>query len=319
MTLAGAWRKEAVLALAWLAVAAITGALLGRLFEALFLAVLVYLAWHLANAVLLYRRLHGATFTLAPQGFGLWGDIQRELTRLEQTRRDFVGNASHELRTPLTVLRGYLDMIHEDAVAGRDLKTWKEPLGDMRQQTVRMEDIVNDMLTLARLESEGTRAEWEEVDVPGLLGRIARQADSLSSGRHHIRLDVTPGLRLRGQPNELQSVFSNLVINAVRHTPPGSKIVVSWVPAGEGARFSVSDNGPGIPAKDIPRLTERFYRVDVGRSRASGGTGLGLAIVKHALERHESRLEIESAVGAGATFICLFPPRRTIPPAATSA
>jgi len=175
-----------------------------------------------------------------------------------------------------------------------------------------MEDIVNDMLTLARLESESTRAEWEQVDVPALLERIARQADSLSGGRHHIRLDVTPRLYLRGQPNELQSIFSNLIINAVRHTPPGSKITVTWTHSGEGARFAVSDNGPGIPASDIPRLTERFYRVDVGRSRASGGTGLGLAIVKHALDRHQSRLEIESAMGAGTTFSCLFPPRRTL-------
>lgn len=308
----GAWRKEAILALAWLVAAAVAGVLLRRPFAALFLAVVAYLAWHLLNAALLYHRLRGSAFAQARPARGLWGDIQRELTRLEQTRRDFVSNASHELRTPLTVLRGYLDLIHEDALAGRDLKSWKEPLGDMQQQTVRMEDIVNDMLTLARLESEGARAEWDRVDVPALLERITRQADSLSGGRHHIRLDITRGLMLRGQPNELQSIFSNLVINAVRHTPPGSKIVVSWSSVGEGARFSVSDNGPGIPAKDIPRLTERFYRVDVGRSRASGGTGLGLAIVKHALDRHESRLEIESALGAGTTFSCLFAPRRTV-------
>lgn len=308
----GAWRKEAILALSWLAVAVIAGFVLGRIFEALFIAVVVYFAWHLANAVLLYRRLHGAAFAQAQRAWGLWGDIQRELTRLEQTRRDFVSNASHELRTPLTVLRGYLDLIHEDALAGKDLKSWQEPLGDMRLQTVRMEDIVNDMLTLARLESESARAEWEQVDVPALIERIARQADSVSGGRHHIRLDITPRLFLRGQPSELQSVFSNLVINAIRHTPPGSKVTVSWAPSGEGARFAVSDNGPGIPASDIPRLTERFYRVDVGRSRASGGTGLGLAIVKHALDRHESRLEIESAVGAGTTFSCVFPSRRTL-------
>ena len=308
----GAWRKELLLVLGWLAVATLVGLLIGRVFEALFLAVMVYLAWHLANAVLLYSRLHGASFAQAPRAWGLWGDIQRELARLEQTRRDFVSNASHELRTPLTVLRGYLDMIHEDALAGRDLKSWQEPLGDMRLQTVRMEDIVNDMLTLARLESESARAEWEKVDVPALLERIARQADSLSGGAHRIRLDITPGLFVRGQPNELQSVFSNLIINAVRHTPPGSKIVISWSPSGDGARFGVSDNGPGIPATAIPRLTERFYRVDIGRSRASGGTGLGLAIVKHALDRHESTLEIESAVGAGTTFSCVFPPRRTV-------
>jgi len=307
-----AWRREFLLAGAWFLLALVFGLVFGHLWAALLVASVAYLAWHLANAFLLYRRLKGAAIARSPRAWGLWGDIQRELLRLEQTRRDFVSNASHELRTPLTVLRGYLDMIHEDAIAGKDLEPWKKPLRDMLQQSARMEDIVNDMLTLARLESESARAEVERVDVPNLLERLARQADSLSGGRHHIRLDIAPGLYLGGQANELQSVFSNLVTNAVQHTPPGSKISISWALCAQGARFAVSDNGPGIPVADIPRLTERFYRVDVGRSRASGGTGLGLAIVKHALERHDSALEVESAAGAGATFSCVFPQRRIV-------
>lgn len=307
-----AWRRELLAAAIGFAAAVVLGLVSGHIWLALLAACALYLAWHLANALLLYRRLRGAAIARTPRTWGLWGDIQREMLRLEQTRRDFVSNASHELRTPLTVLRGYLDMIHEDAAAGKDLAPWQKPLGDMLQQSARMEDIVNDMLTLARLESESARAEAERVDVPGLIERLTRQADSLSGGRHHIRLDITPGLDLAGQPNELQSVFSNLITNAVRHTPPGSKIHVSWAPCAQGARFAVSDNGPGIPAAAIPRLTERFYRVDVGRSRASGGTGLGLAIVKHALERHDSALEVESAAGAGATFSCVFPARRVL-------
>lgn len=305
-----AWRKEVAAAAIWFAIAALIGIVLDHLLAALLAAALAYLAWHLVNAALLYRRLRGAAAARTPQAWGLWGDIQRELRRLEQTRRDFVGNASHELRTPLTVLRGYLDMINEEADAGGELQIWQKPLGDMLQQSARMEDIVNDMLMLARLESESASADAERVEVASLLDRIVRQAESLSGGRHRIRLAAKSDLNLNGQANELQSVFSNLIMNAVQHTPPGSEIDVRWESQGQGARFAVSDTGPGIPSKDIPRLAERFYRVDVGRSRASGGTGLGLAIVKHALERHDSALVIESVVGAGATFSCVFPPRR---------
>lgn len=305
------WRREVALAATLFAAAVVIGVVFHHPFAALLAAALAYLAWHLANAALLYHHLRASSMARAPRAWGLWGDIQRELRRLEQTRRDFVGNASHELRTPLTVLRGYLDMINEEAAGGGELQVWRKPLGDMLQQSARMEDIVNDMLTLARMESEGASAGTERVGVASLLERIVGQAQSLSGARRHrIRLDAQEGLNLNGQANELQSVFSNLIMNAVQHTPPGSKINIRWEPYGQGARFSVNDNGPGIPAVDIPRLTERFYRVDVGRSRASGGTGLGLAIVKHALERHDSALVIESAVGAGSTFSCVFPPRR---------
>lgn len=307
-----AWRAEVAAAVVGFAAAALIGLAFGHIISALLAAAVVYLAWHLANAILLYRRLRGAGGRRAPHPLGLWRDIEIELRRHEQTRRDFVGNASHELRTPLTVLRGYLDLINDEAVSRGELREWERPLDDMLQQTVRMEDIVGDMLALARLESEETRAGSEPVNVPELIEHIVRQAESVSSGRHAIRPKVQEGLLLKGQANELQSAFSNLVLNAVQHTPEGCEISVFWEPRGTGARFAVSDNGPGIDAEDIPRLTERFYRVDVGRSRASGGTGLGLAIVKHALERHDSTLTIDSAPGRGAIFTCVFPPRRTL-------
>lgn len=306
----GAWRSETALSAIWFIAALVLGLVLGHLLAALLTATLAYLLWHLANAALFYRLLLGNKQVIRSRG--LWRGIRREFARLEQTRRDFVGNASHELRTPLTVLRGYLDMINEEAAAGGEFGDWRQPLKDMQQQSTRMEDIVGDMLTLARLESEEASAGEERVEVPELLEKIVLQAQSLSDGHHRIRLTAEPGLCLQGDAHELESIFSNLIMNAVRHTPPGSKIEVHWAQQGQAARFSVADNGPGISKTDLPRLAERFYRVDVGRSRASGGTGLGLAIVKHALERHDSTLVIESAAGAGATFSCSFPPRRVL-------
>lgn len=307
----GAWRKEVLFAAIWFIAAALLGWFLDHLPATLLAAAIAYLSWHLVNATFLYRQLSGSGRIL--RAWGLWRDIHRELRRLEQTRRDFVGNASHELRTPLTVLRGYLDMINEEAAAESEkFSEWRQPLNDMLQQSARMENIVGDMLALARLESESKNAGMERVEVPDLLDRIVSQARALSGGRHNIKLAAKAGLDLNGETNELQSVFSNLIMNAVKHTPAGSKIVIRWDTRGQGARFSVSDNGPGIPAADIPRLAERFYRVDVGRSRASGGTGLGLAIVKHTLERHESALSIQSSPDIETTFSCIFPPRRTL-------
>ncbi|HET8552594.1 MAG TPA: ATP-binding protein [Gammaproteobacteria bacterium] len=233
-----------------------------------------------------------------------------DLERIDQIRRDFVANASHELRTPLTVLRGYLDMMNEEAVAGGALEPWREPLENMGQQAERMERIIGDMLTLARLEVEGSPRSDERVDVPAMLDKIMRQAKSMAQDNHVLQFHVQEGLELRGQAAELENAFSNLVFNAVQHTPPGTRIDVRWHCQGREAVFEVSDNGQGIPANEIPRLTERFYRVDVARSRATGGTGLGLAIVKHAIERHDSRLDIESQPGAGAVFSCRFPPAR---------
>ncbi|HET7588315.1 MAG TPA: ATP-binding protein [Gammaproteobacteria bacterium] len=244
--------------------------------------------------------------------------IGGDLERIDQIRRDFVANASHELRTPLTVLRGYIDMMHDESATGGALEIWRDPLENMVQQAERMQQIIADMLTLARLEVEESAAKYVRVDVQALLDKIMRQAESMSRGNHTIQLDVQTGLNLLGHAAELENAFSNLIFNAIQHTPAGSQINVRWHRQAQRAVFEVSDNGPGIPAEDIPRLTERFYRVDVARSRASGGTGLGLAIVKHALERHDSVLEINSQLGAGSAFRCVFPPRRIAGPPSSS-
>jgi two-component system, OmpR family, phosphate regulon sensor histidine kinase PhoR len=231
-----------------------------------------------------------------------------ELKRLDRIRRDFVANASHELRTPLTVLRGYLEMMRGDSTG--DLAPWKEPLAQMHAQAARMEALVRDLLKLARLEAEVSGSRSEVLDVPAMLDQVLAETRSLSAGQHRIETEIQPELRLFGQENEIESIFSNLAANAVQYTPTGGSIILRWREDAQGAHFSVTDTGIGIPADDIPRLTERFYRVDAGRSRARGGTGLGLSIVKHALERHEGRLTVESRVGKGSTFTCHFPPHR---------
>lgn len=232
-----------------------------------------------------------------------------ELRRLETARRDFVANASHELRTPLTVLRGYLDMIEPESRGPGPLAPWRMPLNEMRTQAARMESLINDMLKLARLESD-TEGKQDVLNVPGVLARVLEEARAMSQGRHQLELHADRELFLYGRETEAQSIFSNLVSNAVRYTPDNGRIVLRWYGDAEGAHFSVTDSGIGIAEEDIPRLTERFYRVDVGRSRASGGTGLGLSIVRHALQRHEGRLDIESRLGEGSTFTCHFPPHR---------
>lgn len=230
---------------------------------------------------------------------------------LDAARRDFVSNASHELRTPLTVLRGYLDMMDMDAQGNGVLKPWAAPVGEMRNQAIRMESLVNDMLKLARLEAGRTHVRDELIDAPALIRRAVEDARQLSKGQHRFEVEVEERLRLTGGDAEFQSIVGNLLSNAVRYTTPGGVIRVSWSErAGEGGRLSVADSGIGIAPADLPRITERFYRVDVGRSRASGGTGLGLSIVKHALEAFDSRLEIDSELGVGSTFSCVFPVHR---------
>lgn len=234
-----------------------------------------------------------------------------EIKRLETARRDFVSNASHELRTPLTVLRGYLDMLEPEAQGRNPLAEWRAPLMEMKNQTVRMESLVNDMLKLARLEAGAHGQGLQEMlDVPMLLRRVMDEARALSQNSHTFEARIQPDLCLLGGETELLSILSNLVFNAVRYTPPGGVVRVVWEKDGEQALFSVADTGIGISAKDLPRLTERFYRADVGRSRASGGTGLGLSIVKHALEAHQAVLHIESELGVGSTFSCHFPSER---------
>ena len=233
--------------------------------------------------------------------------------RLEQMRRDFIANVSPELRTPLTVLSGYLESWEEMRVQLPELL--RPSLEHMRGQTARMQQIIDDLLTLSRLDSQLARADdYEEVPIPAMVSALKEDAIILGgSAAHVIDTEIDDTLWLRGVTKELHSAMANLVSNAVRYTPAGGRICLRWVRAENGAaRFEVSDSGIGIAAADIPRLTERFYRVDKGRSRASGGTGLGLAIVKHVLERHGARLEILSKPGLGSTFSCLFPASRVL-------
>ncbi len=223
-----------------------------------------------------------------------------QLMRLEQVRRDFVANVSHELRTPLTVVHGYLELFEPD-----EAPSWAPRVAEMRTQSQRMLQIVEDLLTLSRLESQEELLR-EPIGMRSLLGTLKREADALSQGRHNVVLEIGAGAELSGSAKELHSAFSNLVSNAVRYTPPGGSITVGWSECAAGACFWVRDTGYGIPAEHLPRITERFYRVSTSRSRETGGTGLGLAIVKHVLVRHGARLEIESTVGKGSTFSCHF-------------
>ncbi len=227
--------------------------------------------------------------------------------QMERSRRDFVANASHELRTPLTVIRGYVEMMEEESSDAKPLFPWHAPLAEMRQQATRMGRIIEDLLKLARIESQGGLARHDIVDIPSQLSIIVDEAKALSRGRHIFDVDIQADTRLYGLAVELQSAFSNLLFNAVQYTPENGSIKIRWWADQRGAHFSVTDNGVGIEQRHIPRLTERFYRADSARSRDTGGTGLGLAIVKHALEHHESHLEIASELNVGSTFSCSFP------------
>jgi two-component system phosphate regulon sensor histidine kinase PhoR len=233
-----------------------------------------------------------------------------QVERAETMRRDFVANVSHELRTPLTVISGFVEHMVEDAAP--DPAEWKQQMAMVNEQAGRMLRLVDDLLTLSRLEDEAQAPREEEFDVRDLIYEISAEGRRLSGGRHSITCEVVPAF-LRGSREELHSAFSNLVSNAVRYTPAGGRIVLHWVLRDGKGVFSVEDSGIGIPEEHIPRLTERFYRVDRGRSRASGGTGLGLSIVKHILLRHQSGLEIGSVPGTGSTFSAVFPAWRIRP------
>jgi two-component system phosphate regulon sensor histidine kinase PhoR len=240
---------------------------------------------------------------LVPYSEDLWLLIVRDvsrLTRLEEMRRDFVANVSHELRTPLTVVHGYLEML--DPAEHPD---WAPMLAEMQRQSQRMTQLVEDLLALSRLESRDSLDE-EQVPMASMLATLRREAEALSQGRHLVEVADAAGVDLWGSVRELHSAFSNLVSNAVRYTPAGGTIRIGFRREGAGAVLSVADSGYGIPAAHLPRLTERFYRVSTSRSRESGGTGLGLAIVKHVLGLHQARLSIESEVGRGSTFACVF-------------
>lgn len=241
-----------------------------------------------------------------------YGDNQRlllardvtRLHRLETMRRDFVGNISHELRTPLTVIQGLAETLAE--YGATDADELRHSLGMVQQQTRRMGRLVDDLLLLSRLETGERPLEAQSINVPVLLQGLAEEARTLSGGKHTVELDVDQGLQVRGDENELRSAFSNLVSNAVKYTPEGGRIVIRWFQRGGEACMAVQDSGIGIPSHHIPRLTERFYRVDAGRSSTAGGTGLGLAIVKHVLSRHQGHLAIDSQPEKGSTFTCVF-------------
>jgi two-component system phosphate regulon sensor histidine kinase PhoR len=233
--------------------------------------------------------------------------VGRDITKvfhLNLIRRDFVANASHELRTPLTVITGFLETLADSAQtpAGH-----RRPLNLMQNQAERMRCIIEDLLVLSRLEMDEEALELAPVDVPCELEQILADASALSGGRHRFQVEIDSDLMILGKDSELRSAFSNILFNAVKHTPAGSQIQVSWSKTTTGPVFRVTDDGPGIAAQHIPRLTERFYRVDKARSRESGGTGLGLAIVKHVLSRHQARLTVASEPGHGAQFSCHFP------------
>lgn len=227
------------------------------------------------------------------------------LHRLERVRRDFVANVSHELRTPLTVIRGYLETLAEsDELPPARRKALFQV---MEQQSRRMEQLLEDLLLLARLEGEADLPPLSPVAVPEMLVEVREDALLMSAGRHTVALAADNDLWLRAVAGELRSAFGNLVANAVNYTPKGGEIRMRWFSDEAGPCFEVRDTGVGIEPHHIPRLTERFYRVDNSRSRDTGGTGLGLAIVKHVLERHKGRLEVESEPGKGSVFRCRFP------------
>ncbi len=245
-------------------------------------------------------RLH---LRLIPYSDHHWLLVARDVTKLlhlEQVRRDFVANVSHELRTPLTVVHGYLDMMDPE-----DFPDTGPMLAEMRKQSQRMAQLVEDLLTLSRLESQ-RHTELETVGMTSMLASLRREGEAHSQGRHTIIIEDKAGVDLAGSTKELHSAFSNLLTNAVRYTPAGGRITVTFAREGNGAVLAVTDTGYGIPANHLPRLTERFYRVSSSRSRESGGTGLGLSIVKHILGLHQARLEIRSEVGQGSTFACHF-------------
>ena len=249
---------------------------------------------------------------IIPYGDGQYLLLAQDVTdrhRLERVRKDFVANVSHELRTPLTVIRGFVENLQHDesGCAAR----WRRPLHLMQQQATRMQRIVEDLLLLASLESAQGIASREQVNVSEMLAEIVEevQAAAVDGEQRDMAVD-SEAARLSGNALQLRSAFANLVTNAVKYTPPGGRIRVRWFSDERGGVLEVQDTGEGIAAEHLPRLTERFYRVDTGRSREKGGTGLGLAIVKHVLQKHGGRLEIESEPGRGSCFRCVFPADR---------
>jgi two-component system phosphate regulon sensor histidine kinase PhoR len=236
-------------------------------------------------------------------------DVSEE-QQLQSMRKDFVANASHELRSPLTVISGYLDALADDENLD---PTWNTPVLEMRRQAERMRTIIKDLLELSKLESGEHGQEDQPVDIGGMLALLRKEVMALDQRPRNVRLQLESDALIKGVESELHSVASNLISNAVKYTPPEGEIELRWWTDDDGAHLAVRDTGVGIAEEHIPRLTERFYRVDPGRARSMGGSGLGLAIVKHALQRHDATLEVESQEGVGSTFTCHFPRVRVIP------
>jgi two-component system phosphate regulon sensor histidine kinase PhoR len=236
-------------------------------------------------------------------------DVSREM-QVESMRRDFVANASHELRSPLTVISGYLDALADDQKLD---PTWNSPILEMRRQSERMSTIINGLLELSKLESGERRQPEQPVDIGGMLALLRRELAALEHRPKTLTLRVDSEAWLLAVEGEIHSIISNLASNAVKYTPEHGEVELRWWTDNAGAHVSVRDTGVGIAAEHIPRLTERFYRVDSGRSREMGGSGLGLAIVKHALQRQEGSLTVVSTEGMGSTFTCHFPLHRVVP------
>ncbi|MGF1753513.1 phosphate regulon sensor histidine kinase PhoR [Vibrio makurazakiensis] len=234
-----------------------------------------------------------------------------QLKQLEGMRRNFFANVSHELRTPMTVLQGYLEMTEDpEMVVG---PMWPKAHGVMTEQLNRMNSLVNQLLTLSKIEAAPMHELDEVVNVPAMLEVLEKEAASLSGDLgHQLNFNIDSSLRVLADEDQLRSAISNLVYNAVKYTPAGAKVNVRWYQTNQGACLEVSDTGDGIEPQHLHRLTERFYRVDKARSRDTGGSGLGLAIVKHALTHHDSHLEIHSEVGVGSTFSFTLPNRLTV-------
>jgi two-component system phosphate regulon sensor histidine kinase PhoR len=227
---------------------------------------------------------------------------------MEQMRKDFVANASHELRSPLTVVAGYLENFSADPHLGE----LTAPIAEMRRQTDRMTRIIEDLLELSRFEANDAPIKGMPIDVAAMAAMLRKDVTARPSHPRQVEVVIDSAASLIGDEAMVQSAFSNLVDNAAKYTPADGSMQIRWWTDEQGGHFSVRDTGPGISAEHIPRLTERFYRVDPGRSRETGGSGLGLAIVKHALHRHGGRLDIESIEGRGSTFTCHFPRDRVL-------
>ncbi|MFL0800263.1 MAG: phosphate regulon sensor histidine kinase PhoR [Agarilytica sp.] len=246
-------------------------------------------------------------FHVHPFGHGERLVVIRDITRvkrLEQMRKDFVSNVSHELRTPLTVIKGYIETLMD---APNVPKAWQNALSQMKQQSDRMTALVNDLITLSRMETDEQEQEATPVAIGPMIRSIVADAESISEENLSFQLSGDIDIQINGNDRELHSIISNLIFNAVKYSPNGGEVSVSVSVDNRECIVQVQDQGLGIDPKHLPRITERFYRVDEGRSTAMGGTGLGLAIVKHALARHDAELKVKSRLGRGSTFSCHFP------------